>query len=526
MVAFKKRAKLTALIVITILAVLLIISVAFSEKPKDSNILARYVIGPAISLSQCESCHSNIDTFKTKSLKFTHWAHFKNGVSCTTCHVEPAHLKGKTVLPPMESCFSCHGLKHSSQGLSASGSCDTCHPSNFNKLPKDHSAAFIANDHKDINRLQLNRCMICHKKSDCKSCHDKKKVKSNYSNYFFDGRLEPKLQPELQIIDFEKLTTLSQCTTCHTDLNANAPAGLIFDHWVHFKNGVKCDTCHQGLVHSKGAVTRQSMNFCYSCHGTKHSTQGLVATEDCRGCHTASFNLKPPSHAPNWVKIHKKNIDEELFSCLTCHQKDFCANCHTARKVIPHANYRNPEQQNQIDVKKAHKEKRDCKLCHTDKFCTKCHKSAMPHPYTWLGDHRLVLKKNKSEERDCWTCHQEKPFCQSCHHAAKAAVLYSKHYKSNLMNQQNCVKCHEDLKKRTNQLVKEGKRALVYHKVHFRKNYTCEECHLPGLQRLKNETFELCKIEGCHPAGQKKPISGTKLCMSCHKGPHQKTDSR
>ena len=522
MVAGRKRAKFTALVIITLLVIALIINVAYSQKEdKKSDELATYKIGPVVSLSQCGACHEDIDSYSRPNLKFNHWVHFKQGTSCTSCHLGPAHQDGKTSIPQMELCFSCHKLLHSNQGVAASGDCNTCHSPDFNRVPSDHTANFKASGHKNISDLQINHCMLCHTKNNCKSCHDREKVKSDYSKYEYKAKYQPETRPELQLLTFDKVASLSQCNTCHTDLDANKAPGLIFNHWIHFDNGVQCSTCHQGLVHKTGETKRPTMDFCYSCHGTVHSKQGLVATEACGKCHTAGFNLVPSSHGAGWGTNHKKYVKEEMFSCMICHQKSFCQNCHTANNVKPSQITPIWKQKNRHDQAHAQKGK-DCTICHNDDFCKKCHKTPVPHNYTFLGDHQVILKSDKSVRDDCYICHQEKTFCNKCHHAAKAATLYAEHFRSNELTLQNCVQCHKDLKASKDTLVKRGERAFVYHKVHFKKKYSCNECHLAGLRGLKNDTFELCKIEGCHPEGQKKPISGQKLCKSCHFKPHER----
>ena len=520
--ALGNKAKIIALLIIALLAVGIFAGTSFSQKAPENDSLATYSVGPTITLSQCESCHTSIDNFKNPDLIFDHWKHFKNGISCATCHIEPAHKGGKTKIPPMEICYSCHKLEHSVQGIAAKGDCKTCHPANFNRLPKNHTGGFIAKTHKSVkgNPLKINGCMLCHTKSQCKSCHDQKKIKSDYSSYSFEFRLQP-FKQELQTLTFDKVTTLSQCTACHTNLNANMPEGLIFDHWVHFKNGVKCDTCHQGLIHKSGEITKISMNFCYACHGLGHSSQGLVATENCGKCHTASFNLVPPTHNKDWLKNHKKPANETLFECLTCHQKFFCQNCHTGRKVMPPVL---PKSQQRNRHQQAHSQKGlDCTICHSDAFCGKCHKTHVPHSYTFIGEHKQLLKNKPAQKDDCYVCHNQKQFCESCHHPSQERIL---------LNKLTCSRCHDEFNDKFQVLVQEAQvssdstvkarlRALVYHQVHFKKNYRCEACHLPGLSRLKNGTFQLCAIEGCHPPGQKKPPSGNVLCIECHKSaPH------
>lgn len=525
---------LISVLIVFVFFVFLIAGYSFSYKQKkNNNIAAQYNIGPIISLSQCRSCHANIDTFKKTNLIFNHWAHFGKGISCPACHTGPAHKDGKTSIPPMETCFSCHSLKHSKQGQIAPGNCETCHTPGFNRVPLSHTLEFKSN-HKNLTRLKLNNCMICHTKEQCKSCHDSNGIQSDYSKYFYDGRLQPITRPELQSLTFEKIVTLSQCRPCHTDLNASKPEGLIFDHWVHFGKGVKCSTCHQGLIHSKQQeIKRPTMQFCFSCHGLKHSSQGAVATQDCRKCHTSSFNLKPSSHNVNWVNVHKKEVKKSLFKCLTCHQKTFCQNCHSSSQFKQRAKPDQilPASKQRTRHEKAHIQKgKNCSLCHDySTFCRKCHdvelsvppginqlvydgdSPAGVHSLTWLGEHRVVLKVDESKKKVCWTCHKNKTFCQACHHNEikniSEQIISSKEHSKKLPGKvsisKKCNNCHKaKFKLSQSTLSKKGVDALVFHKGHFKLDwFNCRECHSWNPKKT-----QFCN--GCHIKKQ--------FCTKCH----------
>ncbi|RJQ32133.1 MAG: hypothetical protein C4562_03640 [Actinobacteria bacterium] len=483
----KKSIIYTLLIAVpTILAVVVIL---FMMKPR-LRAETKVQLKP-VTLSDCTPCHANIDSFSHKNLIFDHWVHFNRGIACHTCHTTFGHKNGKTIIPSPKTCYGCHSLASGKLSGVPKVSCNLCHPPNISgKAPSNH----------------------------------------NYSGVI--AKVEPSVSP---IKKLKGPVKLSDCTDCHGDIDANVPAGLKFNHWAHFQKGVACSTCHKEPIHQSGKVNRPTMNFCFSCHGLGHSKQGLVAGEQCSLCHTAGFELRPPTHfAPNWKNAHKSKVNESLFECLTCHQKSFCQNCHMASKVKLKGQLPPNKQKTKHDTGHYQPKNADCTICHNDAFCVKCHKTSMPHPYTWLGTHKKLGKK--MDKNDCYICHKKLTFCNSCHHGSV-----------NKLTAKNCKKCHKNVNDSLEQVMAKANaltdernalplgsprrlvlvttmgnlRAQIWHKVHFSKKYSCDRCHKENLSGLKSETFELCKFRGCHPAGQKKPPSGDALCWKCHPKRHE-----
>jgi len=450
-------------------------------------------VNKPVTMSQCTGCHTDIDSF-TK-LRFDHWIHFKKGLKCNTCHEQWPHQQGKTILPKKEICYSCHGLKHGNQGLMAPRDCKTCHNENFDKMVKDK----IFSPEPKMPRA---------------------------AKAFFDK------------VTLDEKVRIGDCFKCHFDLNAKQAPGLKFDHWPHFKKGISCKTCHKGKIHEPGKVNRPDMTTCFGCHGLQHNLQGKVAPERCDLCHTADFNLKPKSHGPDWLKVHKKQVKKDVtfiryktvtsitsLTCYQCHEpKTFCQSCHFDKLKQKPAGFLAPDKR-KTRHEKAHVQKdKLCDACHDRKtFCTTCHKAEMPHAYDWLKLHPPQAKLGRS---DCGVCHKKTLFCNSCHHSnvkPKLTVVV-------------CNKCHEAYTDQfRGQLIKAGVKAaasgdkakarqyrrFVYHWLHFPMKYDCKKCHRSDTNlELKEEVFELCANRGCHPAGQKEPPSGAKLCQVCHTQPH------
>ncbi|MEK7395729.1 MAG: cytochrome C, partial [Candidatus Poribacteria bacterium] len=61
--------------------------------------------------------------------------------------------------------------------------------------------------------------------------------------------------------------------------------------------------------------------------------------------------------------------------------------------------------------KSAKKDPDSCVTCHKRKFCFNCHEIEMPHPTDWANNH----KKPATKEKDiCNNCHKPK-YCAECH---------------------------------------------------------------------------------------------------------------
>ncbi len=531
------RLRANGLVIFLLVAVIVFTSayIIFGQKnvaePETNTKKFTIEVNKPITMAQCQGCHGDLDTFS--KLRFDHWIHFKKGLKCTVCHDQWPHQQGKIILPKKETCFGCHGLKHGKQGLLASLDCKTCHEDNFNRRPANHNQVFVKKDHK---KKSGGKCLMCHEVKQCRTCHSASKVKMNYSTLKFNATQPKAKAASFDIIVIEELAKPGTCFNCHFDLNANQVKGLRFDHWPHFKKGVQCTTCHSEQVHEAGKINTPKMDLCFRCHGLEHNKQGKVAPNNCATCHKADFNLKPKWHGKNWIKVHKKKVFEDVtyikyktitsitsLSCNNCHEKSFCQNCHNERKQKPSGFI--PPQKRKTRHEKAHYQKdKLCDACHDRAtFCQKCHKVEMPHEYNWMETHQPQVKVKR---KDCGTCHKQTLFCNSCHHSGVKPKLTAK----------VCNQCHDDfMKLKQSTLVERGQKAaadkkpevarqyrrFVYHKVHFPKNYACTKCHQTNF-KLKGKVFELCSNRGCHPPGQKKPLSGATLCRKCHIEPHRK----
>ena len=109
----------------------------------------------------------------TLTKNFSHVKHLqREGVQCSSCHVEPVHQPQGIRKPLMADCFGCHGQATDAK---APGRCELCHPPNFPKVPSTHTVAFRKGGHPQMAQQQgREECVICHGGTPatlCRGCH-------------------------------------------------------------------------------------------------------------------------------------------------------------------------------------------------------------------------------------------------------------------------------------------------------------------------------------------------------------------
>jgi hypothetical protein len=212
---------------------------------------------------------------------------------------------------------------------------------------------------------------------------------------------------------------ISLCANCHDrldrELDWRHERKLIFNHPAHFAKGIRCAACHQEFPHKPGKIIYVSVETCFTCHGTSHGEQGMLAPSECDVCHTPDIAPVTVDHKQeSWVRfegeglgLHSRSAKESRLYCKMCHEQTFCDSCHQTE--IPHG---------EDWVEAAHRteapEKRDaCMMCHESKqFCNSCHHSSYPTLADWGLQHKAVPLSQGAES--CFGCH-EPPMCSQCH---------------------------------------------------------------------------------------------------------------
>jgi Cytochrome c7 and related cytochrome c/Cytochrome c3 len=233
---------------------------------------------------------------------FPHGVHVNAfGKKCTDCHadVEKSTGQATSTYMNMDTCIACH-----QRSAPSKNDCATCHRElRTDRAPKSHDLGWkrehgrMARD-GDLDPLPKD-CSICHKKSDCDTCH-RAEMPANHTNFW---RLRG--HATLASIDRDKCRvchTTDSCFVCHQHTkprNHTATFGAPFNR--------HCHTCHL-------PVESFEDQGCFVCHKSSpghasapprpgnapHMTNNPA---QCRICHTPA-TLGHPDNGQ---------------SCLFCH---------------------------------------------------------------------------------------------------------------------------------------------------------------------------------------------------------------
>lgn len=290
-----------------------------------------------------------------------------------------------------------------------------------------------------------------------------------------------------------------QCGYCHEgykngDGNVVARlsiprANMVFSHAKHSARNINCQQCH-GAVQELGLATRDQMprmRGCFGCHQKSDAASRGDARGACDTCHVkgsgseagliktmfAAGVLKPPSwlhdseHGPDFLERHKRAAGADSQFCGSCHQEDFCTDCHDGRvrvRAIHPSDYLN------LHPIEARLETTRCTSCHREQsFCVPCHErigvaqsgppaaksNARFHPpaSVWSdppkrpGHHAFEAERNLNA---CVSCHVERD-CVACHGAKGVGAGFSPHSSGFLSscamqmkrNPRPCFVCHD-----------------------------------------------------------------------------------
>ncbi|TDB37649.1 MAG: hypothetical protein D9V44_06160 [Actinobacteria bacterium] len=487
----------------------------------------------AVAARNCTPCHPVIGASRNASVIFNHAAHLTT--DCSACHFVNPHENGKTAVPTMASCFTCHGLEHGPTGKIASNVCTDCHPKSFTLRPVTHVKDWKAKPHAvKARQLGVNGCLLCHDSvKDCDTCHAKEVPDLGAMPTIYLRTIPIKAKEPPKLIDPDSPTTIGQCNFCHPDVDGFKQGRIIFAHQDHLKRDYQCTVCHPRFAHQPLGTDKNTMQACYRCHGLQHASSGAVATDKCEACHPKGFKLEPATHTVKFLSgDHKDQAKIGVSYCAMCHKSKSCVKCHnggtkladgkTGLKVIP-ADHRKPQWASEHGGLYL-AQKGDCAICHDSPSCQQCHLTTMPHPTDWLEVH--AQRGRGLQGADCRVCHKDREACQDCHHAS---------VRSTELIAANCVKCHPEMK--TAEPTKIKVAGLAEHAVHFNvatkaqykkdKPYVCDDCHIgfgsTGV-RVDNPLTGPHDMRGCYDChgaldirNQRiAPWPGSELCRRCH----------
>ncbi len=188
----------------------------------------------------------------------------------------------------------------------------------------------------------------------------------------------------------------AKCGTCHTSveqqrvtaaLSAPTPR-LKFNHAMHLEKGATCATCHGDMTKVRLATVMQlpTEETCLSCH------DGVKATQRCGACHQS----KPDG------KLQTRPTAERS-APLLLPRDDLWGAAHDLSFVEDHKG-----------IAKANPNL--CKSCHDDDFCQECHNGAMRPMRIHAGDYLTAHALDaRARTQDCQSCHRMQTDCAACH---------------------------------------------------------------------------------------------------------------
>ena len=206
------------------------------------------------------------------------------------------------------------------------------------------------------------------------------------------------------------------CSDCHADLDISFKAGehptLLFTHDGHFDIGVSdCAACHAATTHEPDKINRPTMVTCYQCHTLEADAR---APGDCNLCHPKDLDPEPKTHLnDDWVpKLHSEAAKANPFDCATCHEQEFCNQCHGLR--LPHPDVWDTV----VHAEAFFADPELCDSCHPREplverdECDTCHHPQGPDSSTWIEWHPNVVEDRGAET--CFQCHATDT-CRTCH---------------------------------------------------------------------------------------------------------------
>jgi len=475
----------------------------------------------------CQPCHVRLDEQNSPGMIFGHGVHIM--VACDTCHIEPAHQDGAMNSPPMDTCFTCHGVVHGELGPIASAECSECHTAAFELRPRSHVSDWEAAPHSEAAKANTNRCMMCHQAAtDCDVCHavQDPEIPPMPSMYLSVVPEVPE-QPLVTVYPNQS-TTIGQCIYCHPDIDDISPGRIIFAHSDHLRRNYDCFACHPTFGHTIEEIVRPDKPSCFRCHDTEHGAEGTIATGECAACHPPGFELKPPNHTPAFeARDHRERGKSEPEYCLMCHEaQPFCTDCHLGRRPYgPGSEPVVPADHQTAQWMSAHGEpflqqEGACGICHDSPSCMPCHQTVMPHPEDWLTNH---TPPPGVPREDCGVCHaDDERTCQDCHHAGVRRAQ---------LTRENCVDCHPGMAHQPATEIRQ--KGYAEHAVHFDvaktrgEPYRCSDCHITfGRAQgvavdFGDAAHDLRMCYDCHGALDVfgtliAPYRGADLCRRCH----------
>ena len=308
---------------------------------------------------------------------------------------------------------------------------------------------------------------------ECVACHE--------GVYESKTMAETLLPPEAKCLECHKSWKQeNQCSKCHAEVKFAGPwpareARLNFSHAFHIdKFGEDCSRCHTQLAEpSRPVPISDGHAACMKCHD--HADQ--FADARCNTCHTdlKKYPLQPVaelSHQGDFLRRHATVARASSQSCSTCHEQNFCLDCHAKTAMTP-IEVQLPDRPDRRFIHwndflsrhpiEARADPASCNRCHTPSTCETCHvnqnvspgaaNARSPHPPGWTLRGAGMIFHGDAARRDissCATCHDQgsQSNCIACHKVGgpggnpHPTGFLSRHNLGEAQRNGMCLACH------------------------------------------------------------------------------------
>jgi len=336
----------------------------------------------AIALAACASM-LGLKKAGDAARPFEHRAHVLHGVACTSCHENVAASTHESAMhmPTTQKCVSCHQKPHDKR------ECSMCHGESSTRQEAELIHGALKFDHGKHQRAAGGDCAKCHQGASSTTAM----------------RLEPKMATCFGCHEHQNEWDVRKCDGCH--VNVSAENVMPESHVVHDgdfirEHGVRaaserdlCATCHDD-------------RSCSKCHGVTVPTLpwklGVGDAPRTTGVHLSGFRAR-----------HSLEARAQPGLCNTCHQEEFCVDCHTRLRVSGSASgAKNPHPPGWVTATggghgvEARTDPMSCAGCHGgagEQLCVGCHKVGGPggNPH----GPGFASHKDKTRELPCKLCH-------------------------------------------------------------------------------------------------------------------------
>jgi len=308
----------------------------------------------ATTIAQCNYCHPDLDAITPGRLVFAHGAHLQRNYKCETCHPTFGHSESGPVKPDMLSCYRCHGLTHSAQGLVAGEECEKCHPKGFDLVPKNHTKAFMKGKHKALANKEPEYCGMCHAPEFCVACHTGKGTTPNASPkpVIPKDHTDARWQSAHGKLYLDKKGSCGachdgpSCQRCHKTpvphppnwiKNHRPPAGITAEDCnICHRDRTKCQECHHGSV-TNGDLTQRNCARgpgMKGCHVEMMQKPATAIQNKGFAEHAVHFNVaKKKGHPYRCYECHTEfgsSANAQKIEAQQGHDLKLCYSCHGA----------------------------------------------------------------------------------------------------------------------------------------------------------------------------------------------------